>query len=405
MPAFTLAYCTNFWSHHQAPVCTELARLLGEDRFKLCLFEPVDAERRQLGWAGDVPDYKWIAGPPSSTRDMERLIQIVCDADVAVIGHCPHEVRAARAATGKLTFINSERLMRDGFFHDPILRKWLFQLRMINPRFAKQIRRLRSVANRANVHYLAIGAHAVEDAKLIGSFDDRIWNWAYFISQPEASFRERSSPHVRILWAGRFIAWKRVDVILRAIAMLGHVAGNFKLELIGNGPTRNANERLAKRLGLAGRVCFRDAMSHEAVRERMAEADLYIFPSNHLEGWGAVVGEAMCAGCVVVASKAAGASNILIEHGRTGFLFADGDIRELADILRQVIEDSILRRQIGRAAMAYMQELWHPRVGAGRLVGLCRGLLGLAPMPAYPYGPCCNVCLIDDFIGLQRQSD
>jgi glycosyltransferase involved in cell wall biosynthesis len=124
----------------------------------------------------------------------------------------------------------------------------------------------------------------------------------------------------------------------------------------------------------------------------MAEADIYVFPSNHQEGWGAVVGEAMCEGCVVVASKAAGASKILIEHGRTGFLFADRDVRELACILGQVIENGEFRRQVGQAAAAHMQQLWHPRVGADRLVRLCEGLLGLAPMPAFQEGPCCR-CL------------
>ena len=29
-----LAYCTNIWNHHQGPVCTELAKLLGPDWHK-----------------------------------------------------------------------------------------------------------------------------------------------------------------------------------------------------------------------------------------------------------------------------------------------------------------------------------------------------------------------------------
>lgn len=377
-PDFTLAYCTNIWSHHQAPVCTALARLLGEDHFKVCLFEPVPEEQRKLGYASAVPDYKWIADPPISSGDLERLSQIVCDADVAVLGACPQEVHAARVATGKLTFIMSERMMRKGFF----------RLRMLNPRFARGIRRLRSIANRQNVHYLAIGEYSAADAKLIRVFEDRIWNWVYFVSQAEGTSRERSSSPVRLLWAGRFLGLKRVDLILRAMALLGPAADNCTLELIGAGPTRDAIKRLTMRLGLASRVCFRDAMTPEAVRQRMAMADIYVFPSNHKEGWGAVVGEAMNEGCVVVASKTAGASRILIEHGRTGFLFADGDVRELAGILGQVIENGELRRKVGQAAAAHMQRLWHPRVGAERLVELCQGLLGLIPMPTFQEGPC-----------------
>jgi hypothetical protein len=126
----TLAYCTNIWIHHQSPVCTEFSRLLGENHFKLCLFEAVSEERIRLGYARTVPELNWIAGPPSSGSEMEQLLQIVCDADVAVLGACPQEVLKARVATGKLTFIMSERMMRGGFF----------RLRMLNPRFARGIR-------------------------------------------------------------------------------------------------------------------------------------------------------------------------------------------------------------------------------------------------------------------------
>ena len=378
---FRLAYCSNIWTHHQSPICLELVRLLGEDRFAMCLFEAVHEERRNLGWAGAVPDDPWIVGPPNTDGDIQRLRQIVCDADVAVLGACPQQIQAERVATGKLTFIMGERLMRKGHF----------RLRMLNPRFAWGIRWLRSTANRPNVHYLAIGAHAGADARTIGVFGDRMWKWGYFVPPTDRPFHERRPTSVRILWAGRYIFWKRVDTIVRAIATLGPLGDKCVLELIGAGPTRGSIERLAQRLGVSRRVLFGDPVAPEIVRQRMAEADIYVLPSNHLEGWGAVVGEAMCEGCVVVANKMAGASRTLIEHGRTGFLFADGDVRGLGDILRSLIVDVDKRRDVGRAAATHMQQLWHPRIGAERLVALCRGLLGLAPEVHYTTGPGCRV--------------
>lgn len=375
---FSLAYCTNFWSHHQAPVCTELISLLGENRFKMCLFEPVDEERRQMGWGGDAPDRSWLAGPPVSRSDLKTIGRIICDADVAVLNSCPHEIQVERVATGKLTFIMSERLMRKKFF----------RLRMINPRFRKGIQRLRSVVNRTNVHYLAVGAYAGADAKIIGVFRDRIWNWAYFVSQSVEEVHKRTTSPVQLLWAGRFIYWKQVDVILRALSMLDPACSEYALDLIGSGPKHKAMKQLAERLGLTDKVRFLENMPHAAVRQRMAEADVYILPSNHLEGWGAVVGEAMFEGCVVLASVTTGASKMLIENSRTGFLFSDGDAQELAGILGQIIKNADLRCQVGQAAAQHMQQLWHPRIGAERLVGLCQGLLGLAPMPVYQKGPC-----------------
>ena len=55
-----LAYCTNIWNHHQGPVCTELAKLLGPDDFKLLLHQPLDhkysLERIGMGWNLNPPD-------------------------------------------------------------------------------------------------------------------------------------------------------------------------------------------------------------------------------------------------------------------------------------------------------------------------------------------------------------
>jgi glycosyltransferase involved in cell wall biosynthesis len=129
-------------------------------------------------------------------------------------------------------------------------------------------------------------------------------------------------------------------------------------------------------------------MPPQEVRQRMREADIFIFPSNQQEGWGAVVGEAMSEGCVVIANRAAGVSKVLIEHGKTGFLFEDGDLEKLVDILKSVLKNVDLRRQIGVAAAEQMQHLWHPRIGAERLIALSQGMLGLAALPDYREGPC-----------------
>ena len=48
----------------------------------------------------------------------------------------------------------------------------------------------------------------------------------------------------------------------------------------------------------------------------MEKSHIHLFTSNHLEGWGAVVNEAMNSGCAVVANREAGAVPYLIEHGK-----------------------------------------------------------------------------------------
>ncbi|MDR3414063.1 MAG: glycosyltransferase family 4 protein [Formivibrio sp.] len=376
---FSLAYCTNIWNHYQAPVCTEFSKSLGNDAFNLCLFEPVHEERRQLGWGNDIPDYRWIKGPPTSKNDFERLNQIVCNADVAVLGACPQKVQAARAATGKLTFIMSERLWKQPF-------AWW---RMLNPRYARGVRRYKQVANLTNVHYLPIGAYAAGDARRIKAYGDRMWTWAYFADVTPHPPSPRTNTPINILWVGRMLDWKRVDLLLKAVARVCNQPAFGRLDMVGTGSEKARLQKLARNLSLNTKCFFHEPVSPDRIREFMRQADVYVLPSNRYEGWGVVANEAMSEGAVLVANDQAGAAPVLIEHGRTGFLFPDGDVGRLSAILQTVLADAALREKISYAAWQEMQRLWNPRVGAERLVGLCRGLLGLAPMPEYHGGPCC----------------
>lgn len=381
----SLAYCNNIWIHHQSPVCMEFVRLLGEDHFKMCLFESIPEEQRELGYASAAPDCKWIAGPPSSSSDMKRLSQIICDADVAVLGSCPEEIQSARVLTGKLTFIMSERMWKWPFY-------WW---RMLNPRFASGINRFKNMANRENVHYLAMGAYAAEDARRIGAFGDRMWTWAYFADVAFQPPQPRTSNEIRILWIGRMLDLKRVDLLLKAVARVCRDPAFGRLDVVGTGPEKARLLKLSQKLNLGHKCILHDPVPLNQVRELMRQADVYVLPSNRYEGWGVVANEAMSEGAVLVANEQAGAAQVLIHHGRTGFLFHDDDAAGLARILQTLIADASLRERVRQAAWQEMQQLWHPRVGAERLVGLCQGLLGLTPMPAFQEGPCsrCSISL------------
>ena len=377
----SLAYCTNIWNHYQAPFCKELAHLWGESHFKVCLFEPVDEERRQLGWPTDISNHEWLAGPPRSGGDMAQLSKIVCDADVAILGACPEDVKVARASTGKLTFIMGERICKKPFHG------W----RLLNPRFACGVKRFKNIANRENVHYLAIGAYASGDVYQIGAFGNRLWTWAYFPEITSQPPQQRTAESIQILWAGRMLNWKRVDILLKAVALVCHQPNFGRVDIVGTGPEKSRLLKLAQTLNMGRKCVFHEPVSPDRVRELMRQAHVYALPSNRHEGWGVVANEAMSEGAVLVANEQAGAATVLIDNGRTGFLFSDGDSEALASILQTLMTNATLQDTIRLAAWQNMQQTWHPNIGAERLVGLCQGLLGIAPMPNYREGPCCRV--------------
>jgi glycosyltransferase involved in cell wall biosynthesis len=376
-----MVYVTNGWGPHHAPICKELVRLLGENDFKLCLFDDRWSGQFYFQNDGNVPNYKWIEGPPRTPSDMDRMRKIICEADVAIIGSCPRRILNARIATGRLTFIMDERILKIP------LHGW----RVFNLRYIRGLMIYRWIANHANVHYLSIGAYAAQDVRRIGAYGDRIWNWAYFPEVASQPPQFRTNDQMQVLWVGRMLDWKRVDLLLKAIARVSHAPAFGRLNVVGAGPEKIRLMELAQQLGLDGKCIFHDPVSSAKVRELMRQSDVYVLPSNRHEGWGAVANEAMSEGAVLVANEQAGAARMLVDHNRTGFLFKDDDVDDLTTILRTLLDDATLRETIRQAAWQEMQKIWHPRVGAERLMDLSQGLLGLDPMPEYQDGPCCHV--------------
>ena len=255
------------------------------------------------------------------------------------------------------------------------------------------VKRFKSIANRANVHYLPMGAYAAEDVRRIGAFGDRLWTWAYFTEVAQQPPQPRTAGQTCILWAGRMLKLKRVDLLLEAVARVCREPGFGRLDVVGDGPEKGRLLKMSRKLGLADRCAFHEFVAADRVRALMREADVYVLPSNRGEGWGMVANEAMSDGAVLVANAQAGAARVLVDHGRTGFLFEDGNATALADILQTLLADASLRETVRQTAWQEMQRLWHPRVGAERLIALCQGLLGQSPMPEFADGPCRRVAV------------
>lgn len=72
---------------------------------------------------------------------------------------------------------------------------------------------------------------------------------------------------------------------------------NFHLDIIGTGPLKESLKSNILKHKLTANVNLLDSMPSKDIRQYMANADIYLFTSDFNEGWGAVLGEAMSAGC------------------------------------------------------------------------------------------------------------
>lgn len=105
-------------------------------------------------------------------------------------------------------------------------------------------------------------------------------------------------------------------------------------------------QRLVEEFDLNEEVVFTGELSD--VRPAYAAMDIFVLPSAQPEPFGGVVLEAMAMKCPVIAT-AIGGSIDQVEDGKTGFLVAPANPKELAEKLIRLLENSALRESMGDA--------------------------------------------------------
>jgi glycosyltransferase involved in cell wall biosynthesis len=178
---------------------------------------------------------------------------------------------------------------------------------------------------------------------------------------------------VVILQASRLERWKGQTVHLEALGQLKSLSA-WEAWFAG-GPQRPAEDaylgelkRRADELGIGERVKFLGQRTD--VPRLMAAADVYCQPNTGPEPFGIVFIEALHAGLPVVTSDFGGAAEIVTPD--CGILCPPGDVRAVADALRELITDLDRRQRLGLAGPTRAAELCEPE---HRLKCLARALL------------------------------
>lgn len=361
-----ILHVTNMVSHHQLPLAKELCKLVGEENFLFAAMGKPDQDRIKNGWKGEYTE-KWIIHPNETLEDNEKFNRFWDEADIVLCGERLINKMQERVGNKKLCFYMSER-----WFKPPI-----GMLRLLHPAYFKMLLSFRKLSKSNYFHYLPTGPFAAKDMALIAPMQNRVWQWGYFTEMPSAirDFTESPGGVVSILWVGRMLKWKRVDLLINALHRLKSEGKLFRLTLVGEGPERERLQRLSDKL-LGKEYCtIQDFIPSEEVTALMAKNDVYVLPSNAYEGWGAVVNEAMSVGCAVVASDKTGAGAAMIGDGVNGFLFESGSVFSLYNCLNDLLCNKNLVQKIGFSAKATMTELWQPSAVAKRYIELTTALL------------------------------
>jgi len=161
------------------------------------------------------------------------------------------------------------------------------------------------------------------------------------------------APRPTVLVLGRLKEYKRVDLVIAAVARLAGAGLDVGLEVVGEGEERGALEALARRLGVDERVRFRGFVDEPAKLDALRRCWVHTLTSPK-EGWGISNLEAAACATPSVASDAPGLRESVVD-GETGLLVPHGDVAALTEALGRLLGNEALRRRMGTAARAFAE--------------------------------------------------
>ena len=204
---------------------------------------------------------------------------------------------------------------------------------------------------RRKLPVISVSESTAEDLMAAGIKRDRIriiYNGIQTdVYRPDPDVPEAEKP--TIVYLGRIKAYKRVDVLIKAMPAIRRKIPNARLVILGSGDGLPALRKLADRLSLSDKIVhFAGFVDEDKKLKHLRKAWVAVNTSPK-EGWGIVGMEAQACGTPAVVSDAPGLRESIID-GETGYLFPFGDEHALSERIAKLLTDEKLRRDMGKSA-------------------------------------------------------
>lgn len=177
---------------------------------------------------------------------------------------------------------------------------------------------------------------------------------------PERSPRDRNAcPHT-IIAAGRFVPKKGYACLIRAFAQLRRRLDRAQLVMVGHGPLSSALRQLAEQEAVADCITWAGWLDGQTFQHALSAASVLVVPSviaenGDRDGIPNVLLEAWAVGVPVIASSLPALTEA-VEDQVHGLLVHPNDIRQLADAMVRLLEDSTLQASLARKGRQRLNE-------------------------------------------------
>ena len=368
---------SNYINHHQIPLSNAMYEELN-DNYYFIQTEKMDEERIKMGWDASPSDCPYLL---HFYEEPQKCKELILESDIVIFGGVEDESYIEeRLKLGKIVIRSSERLYKEG--------TW----KAISPRGLMKKYKDHTKYRNAPVYLLCDGGYVASDFHIVRAYPDKMFCFGYFPKMQEYDIinllnKKSQKGYLEILWAGRMIDWKHPEYV---IELAKRIKGTYKkvhITMIGDGEQGNVIRQAAIREELDEVLTIEGFMSPDKIRQKMEEADIYLFTSDYREGWGAVLNEAMNSGCAVVASHAPGSTPYLMKHQENGLIYNSPHMDEFMGHVMKLIEDENLRNRLAMQAYQTIIREWNPQHAAETLLHQCRRLTEGKTVEFEPTGP------------------
>lgn len=179
----------------------------------------------------------------------------------------------------------------------------------------------------------------------------------------------------RLLYCGRLVDVKRVDVLIDAFTRIATRRADWDLVIVGDGPLRlSLMARVPAQL--RNRVHWLGFLQFEETVACYHNVDVLVLPSEY-EPWALVVNEAAACGLAIVATEVVGAAAELVRNHINGLVVPPQSVDALTEALYTVTDDRCTQRM--KEASPRILEQW--RHSADPVHGLREALVHFGVLP------------------------
>jgi glycosyltransferase involved in cell wall biosynthesis len=178
-----------------------------------------------------------------------------------------------------------------------------------------------------------------------------IYNGLDLIPFTNSSFTNKSFEDVSLICVSNIRPIKGHIILLESIHLLQNKYPGLKVRLLGKDFTNGKFFSEVERKNLLNTFIWEGYVSK--IEKYLYSSDIFVLPSMDREGTPTAILEAMGIGLPVIATSVGGIEE-LVENGLTGLICEPGNSLDIANKIDLLLNDNLLRKQLGKNAREYV---------------------------------------------------